>query len=203
MPDGYVSLMWMDRDGSVFVNEDGKDTDGLFFEMPHAYYGDYIGDTVTWSNFNVLTSDEFLKDNNLPPHVIGISGFDGHSLYYDLARAKKKQLKNLKEIVEALDGYPVVDEDTWSNLEQDVIDNDIWDNMTGWVEHELYKMDRDDIVDAHSEGKITIGEMIWEIICENDIETYVEGCYNVVYDGWDEDKFAEEIVRMFDSNKEG
>ena len=203
LPDGYVSLMWMDRDGKIFVNEDGKDADGLFFEMPYCTHGDYVGSTVEMANFNALTSKEFLEDNNLPPHTEGHGGFGSTCLFYDLSRAKKKQLKNLKEIVEALDGYPVVDEEAWTNLEQEIIDKDIWDNMTGWVEHELYKMDREDIVDAHSEGKITIGEMIWEIITKNDIETYVEGCYDVVYAKWGEEEFAEEIVRMFDSNKEG
>jgi len=192
----------MERDGKIFVNEDGKDASGLFFEMPHCYYGDYFGDVMTMSNFLTITSEKFLESNDLPPFVVGISGYDGHSLYYDLARATEEQLGNLKELLEDLDGYPVIDEDAWSNLEQETIDKDIFDNMTGWVEHELSKMDRDDIVDARSEGKICIGEMIWAIINENDIETYVEGCYDVVYAKWGEEEFAEGIVRMFDSRKE-
>ena len=205
LPDGYVSLMWMERDGKIFVNEDGKDVDGLFFEMPHAYYGDYIGDTVTWSNFNVLTSEKLLEDNDFPPHIVGISGFDGHSLYYNLAKATEEQLDNLKEMVEALDGYPVVDEDAWANLEQEIIDKDVYEYLKENVEYALSRMGRDDIYLLYDEDENNelLGDALFSIIQDKDIEVYVEGCYNVVYSGWDDDKFAEEIVRMFDSNKEG
>jgi len=205
LPDGYVSLMWMDRDGKIFVNEDGKDADGLFFEMPYCTHGDYVGSTVEMANFNVLTSKEFLEDNNLPPHTEGHGRFGSTCLFYDLSRAKKKQLKHLKEIVEALDGYPVVDEDAWTNLEQEIIDNDIYDNLAWMVEREISNMDRDDVVAWYNEGvEENTADVLFDIIHYESagyVETYVEGISSVVY-GESEKWFAERIIERFDSQKE-
>jgi len=126
-------------------------------------------------------------------------------LFYDLSRAKKKQLKHLKEIVEALDGYPVVDEDAWTNLEQEIIDNDIYDNLAWMVEREISNMDRDDVVAWYNEGvEENTADVLFDIIHYESagyVETYVEGISSVVY-GESEKWFAERIIERFDSQKE-
>jgi len=136
----------------------------------------------------------------LPAHVIGLGSYSSCSLFYSLCTATQTQLDNLKEIVEELVQYPVVSDDAWTELESEIIDDDIYDGLAWMVEREISDMDRDDIVDWYDNEELSIADILWEIIAQETfgyIETYVEGIHDVVY-GEDYKWFAERVIELFD-----
>ena len=202
-----VPLRYIEREQKIFFDESYTGSH-ILFEMPNCTHGDYVGDVVTMANFQVLTSEKFLEDNDLPAHIIGLGSYSSCALYYSLCTATQTQLDNLKEIVEDLVQYPVVSDDAWTTLECEIIDNDIYDGLTWEVERELSNMDRDDIVDWYDERKGVnaecIGDLLFEMMTQETfgyIEAYVEGIHDVVY-GEDYKWFAERVIELFDKKEE-
>jgi len=194
-----VPLRYIEREQKIFFDESYTGSH-ILFEMPNCTHGDYVGDVVTMANFQVLTSEKFLEDNDLPAHAIGLGSYSSCALYYSLCTATQTQLDNLKEIVEELVQYPVVSDDAWTELESEIIDDDIYDGLAWMVEREISDMDRDDIVDWYDNEELSIADILWEIIAQETfgyIETYVEGIHDVVY-GEDYKWFAERVIELFD-----
>ena len=190
-PGDTVSLRYIERESSVFLDYTKSD---VLFEMPYCVHGDYIGSLVEMANFNVLTSEEFLEGNDLPAHVIGIGGFGSKALYYSLCTATQTQLDNLKEIVEDLDGYPVIDDDAWTTLEMEVEEADIDDWLWWNVARELRSAERDDVEEWAEEDHFQI---LLDIIDENEVEMWVEGIGDVCYSK-DSDWFAQKVIEKFE-----
>ena len=194
-----VPLRYIEREQKIFFDE-SYTGNHILFEMPNCTHGDYVGDVVTMANFQVLTSEKFLEDNDLPAHAIGLGSYSSCALYYSLCTATQTQLDNLREIVEELVQYPVVSDDAWTELESEIIDDDIYDGLAWMVEREISDMDRDDIVDWYDNEELSIADILWEIIAQETfgyIETYVEGIHDVVY-GEDYKWFAERVIELFD-----
>lgn len=92
------------------------DSRGLaYYEMPDTWWGDYIGDLVTRSNFVALTRD-------FPDTFVTVTDVVGHTGLY-LPELPEPGTP-LSGIVEALKDYALYDEETYSDLELQIHQED-------------------------------------------------------------------------------
>jgi hypothetical protein len=93
-------------------------------EVPYTCWGDYVGSTVERSNFRSLVEeypDTFIE-------VYG--GYDSHVLYLPTF----KLTREIKELVNALFDYPLVNDEDHSMLEIDLA----WEAWDDWLRYDLF-----------------------------------------------------------------
>ena len=199
-PGDEVGLRYIERESKVFINYDDRPNPNILFEMPNCTYGDYVGSVISKSNFQVLTSEEFLKDNDLPDYIKGYGAYYSYALYYSLCTATQTQLDNLKAIVEELVDYPALSDDAWTELEYETINNDIYEFLAQEVAWAIERKDREEVLEWYEGEEIQIGDLLFDMICNEThgyIETFVEGVDQVVYEK-DVDWFAQKVIETYE-----
>lgn len=85
-------------------------------ELPYCAGSDYSGDSVTLSNYEVLKKE--FKDT---PGVYEIWGDHGtYGIGYKKEECSPETLERIKEILAGLESYPLINEDTHSEVEMEI-----------------------------------------------------------------------------------
>lgn len=112
---------------SVSYGDIKPDEAGQYIEVPYSTYSDYSGDTVNRAN-----CAEFLRLFGELDGVYPIYG--GYSTAGVLIRRSLyEQNTEVKDVIDALDDYPLINEETMSEIEME-IENESWDS---WIKSDL------------------------------------------------------------------
>lgn len=104
-----------------------EDPNGDFIEVPYCTYSDYSGSTVERSNCRVFL-EMFANEGNVWP-IYGGYGTTGVLVRYSYYLENEE----MRDVIDGLSDYPVIDEDDWSELEIE-IENECWDS---WIKYDL------------------------------------------------------------------
>jgi len=114
---------------SLYYGHLHEDPDGPLVEIPFTMYSDYSGSTVERSNCEV-----FLERFGKTPGVWPVYG--GYGTCGVVVLVEKRADEEIKEVLDALEDYPLIDEEHMSNLELEIEDED-WDS---WIKQDLRRM---------------------------------------------------------------
>lgn len=161
----------IDDDGQVSFGYPKDAPDGEYLEVPFTTYSNYSGSTVEHSNCDV-----FLKRFGA---IVGVHEmYGGHSsrgilIEYQLYENNE----DIKEAIDSLFKYPVLDEDDLTNLEAQ-LEDESWE---GWVKddliHELEKRGieySDDDNELHMKFNKVINEADIYFIFEDAVSAYID-----------------------------
>ena len=133
-----------------------------FFEFPFTAWGDYCGSTVEHANYNEMM--ESFKDNPALYDIRG--GYNSHSI---VCHVDILQDEDILDILEGLQDYPLINDESHSNLEFD-LQRESWD---AWIKSDLkHKLDELEIEYPNDDDKLE--QMFWQWVRYNDIEFYCE-----------------------------
>lgn len=140
----------------VYYGDIREDENGEYIELPYMTYSDYSGGTIERSNCDVFL-DEF---GDLPGVYELYGGFGTRGV---LIHQSLLDNEDIKDILDGLDNYPLIDEDNFSKLEME-LENEAWEM---WIKSDLtFELDKAGI--EYNEDEIQ--DKFYELIRDNSIE---------------------------------
>lgn len=149
---GYIHSV-NELDKTLDFSDIKPDSNGQYAIIDYTTYGDYVGSLVERSNFNVICDDfkEILNVRGL----YTVSGYYwSHAILLDLNWLSESVCneespdyviaESLREILEGLQNYPLIDEDDYSQLCVKIEDED-WESF---IKHDLIKALAENGIDA-------------------------------------------------------
>lgn len=106
----------LDVDDAISHSAFRTDASGDWHESTLLNYGDYAGDTVTRSNFDVFK--ERYSGKTGVQEVFSGYGYCGWMLNFDMMDSETREA--IEEDLKSIEGYPLLDEDHHSNLEMEL-----------------------------------------------------------------------------------
>lgn len=137
------------------------------YVIPEASGSDYSGGTAEKSNYQVLQE---LREEHQMPELIAFYG--GHGTYGIAVRLDKPLSAEVKEILDGLEGYAVIDEDHLSNLESEA-EQKQWDSWgrREWRDElrKAFDDDYEDVIDDLEDSELdelwqeVAGDLSWTV----------------------------------------
>lgn len=164
----------------------GEETKHTLVEVPYTAFGDYVGSTVERSNLESLTRDY----GNM--FVVLHGAYSYESLFYCPDALTKSQKAIVQDIVEGLEGYPLYDEEHYSELEYTLTielleDSDFLSSVYAALPYDFYKpcdvdgytLDFDDLSKTQQTALQNIIMLAYEqgnieVIFENPFAAYIK-----------------------------
>jgi hypothetical protein len=139
--------------------------DGTYIEFPYCAHGDYLGSMVERSNYEYIV--EYYKDI-----VVRDSASYAYRNIYVREDILEKN-RELKTIFEGLENYPLIDEERYSQLQMDVLEED-WD---AWIKFDL--IHELDLQGYNTDDEEAIHEVYKEIMFKESIYYWDENPYSM------------------------
>ncbi len=104
------------------------DSNGNYFEFPCTLWGDYCGDIVGRANY------KYMEDNySTNPLVFFLTG--GYSSHIIVCHVSLLDNEEIKDILDGLDDYPLINDEHMSNIEMEEEDS-AWES---WIKGDLIR----------------------------------------------------------------
>ena len=144
VPDDWQVLEYGDFD---------LDPNGKFVEVPCTTYSGYSGGTVERAN-----CDKFLEMFGDLPGVYEVTG--GYGTRGVFIRRACLRCDEIREVIEGLDDYPLIDDESLSDLEMQ-LEDEAWDV---WIKYDLERE-----LDKHELPTEGMEDRFWEIVRNHEI----------------------------------
>ncbi len=179
----------------------GKETEHTLIEVPFTAYGDYVGSTVERANHESLVRDY----GNM--FVVLHGAYSYESLFYCPDCLTKAQMASIQDIVESLEGYPLYDEEHYSELEY-ILTIELLNDT--WFMGDVYKALPDDYKPCDTEDnpldydelsktqQAALQNIIMQAYEQGDIYATFENPFSAYID---EDDMANAIDKLHDKGK--
>lgn len=152
----------LDDLSKVYLGNLQQTDNGELLEIPVTMYSDYSGSTVERANCDYFV--QYCKDNQIRYFdIYGDYGTTGVMVYF----TDYESNEDMREMINALDNYPLFDDESLSNLELQ-LEDESWDS---WVKYDLIRaLDKAGI--EYNED--TLQDDFYNVIRENNIEFIFE-----------------------------
>ena len=189
---GYWEDANIDEEETLYYGDLTRDPSGDLMFVPYTTYSDYSGDTVDRSNCDV-----FMERYGNNPNVWEVYGgyrtraMVIHRRVYDDPQTEEEE--EIKECIDGLSDYPLIDEEYHSNLEFEM-EGEAWND---YGRHDLRRALKEaDIYTDEELDNISdeILDRMWYAICEKEaIYTIFEDAVSPYFD-------IDKVIKVWDKN---
>lgn len=180
-----IQISYMTEDGYPRSTPEEIGETDLYIGIPVCSCGDYSPNgSVGVANFRDL--QEFCDEEEIDYHI-KYYHFSGREVLIDLDQFTEKDPSPLVELMGALADYPLISDDTISQVEMEMVDDQVGDKISDII----YELEKDLEIDIYATEEQC--EQLSQLLCS--LQWYTEQTYVVFPDNEIEDK-RDEILEI-------